>query len=145
MFMDDITEAGRWHNHQKTHWTFAQSRICTISRNEEQCRIYHIILSYFNVGTSWIKWSLIASFKNLKEQLVQFMYGSCMVHVQFMYSSFTVIGTVQFVCCAIETTILAHAKYVPVSLCGMEEMRSPTVILSIIFRGTYVKVQEIDQ
>ena len=27
------------------------------------------------------------------------MYGSCMVHVQFMYSSCKVIGTVQSVCC----------------------------------------------
>ena len=26
--------------------------ICSVSRNEEQCRIYHIILSYFNGGTS---------------------------------------------------------------------------------------------
>ena len=59
MFIDDIKEFSWWHKHQKSHWTFTGPNICFVSRHEEQCRIYPIILSYFNGGTSWIKRSLM--------------------------------------------------------------------------------------
>ena len=41
---------------------------------------------------------------------VWFMYSSCTVHVQFMCSSFTVIGTVQFVCCVVMLTLAYNSN-----------------------------------
>ena len=73
-----------------THYCFAMTLNCTYS-------VHKLYMDCTIISKNIAR----ASFKNLRSQLVQFMYGSCTVHVQFMYSSFIVIGIVQFVCCVV--------------------------------------------
>ena len=54
------------------------------------------------------------------------LYSSCMVHIWFMYSSFTVIGTVQFVCCV--------SKYPSNFICNIR----PIVFISFPLHQLYL-------